>query len=104
MNEKTKEFLELVKQNPDLPIVPMVAREVVTDEGYSNWLGSFRGASVDEYVSVEIYGDNVFFTRDEQSEIEEHFANQIANEISRGIFQQMSILEVLRINEKGRQS
>lgn len=79
---KTKhgDFLRLVKENPDLPIVAMVDSEVVADEGYSWWLGSFKSASVDEYVSVEIHGDNVFFTRDRQDELEEHFFDRIINE------------------------
>lgn len=77
---KSAEFLRLVKQNPNLPIVAMVDSEIVADDGYSWWLGSFKSASVDEYVSVEMYGDNVFYTRDQQDEIEEHFYNRICDE------------------------
>lgn len=76
----TKEFLELAQKNPDLPIVAMVDSEIVADDGYSWWLGSFKSASVDEYVSVEMYGDDVFFTRDQQDKIEEHFFDRICDE------------------------
>lgn len=77
---KTQEFLELVKQNPDLPIVPMVDSEIVADDGYAWWLGSFGCASVGEYVSIKMYGENRFFTKDEQDEIEEYFADNLADE------------------------
>lgn len=45
---KTEEFLELVKQNPELPIVPMVDYEVVADD-YGNWLGCWGQSEVTEY-------------------------------------------------------
>ena len=34
-------LLELVKQNPDLPILPMVDSEIVGDDGYCRWMGSW---------------------------------------------------------------
>lgn len=77
---KTREFLELVKQNPDLPIVPMVDSEIVADDGYAWWLGSFACASVGEYVSIKMRGELRFFTKDEQDEIEEFFADNLADE------------------------
>ena len=77
---KTQDFLELVKQNPDLPIVPMVDSEIVADDGYAWWLGSFGCASVGEYVCIKMYGENRFFTKDEQDEIEEYFADNLADE------------------------
>lgn len=49
MNEKIFELLELIKANPDLPIVPMVDGEIPGDDsGY--WLGAWGRARVDEYL------------------------------------------------------
>ena len=44
----TEKFVQLVKDNPSLPIVPMVDYEVVCDDcGW--WVGSFGRCSVGEY-------------------------------------------------------
>lgn len=61
MNENTQNFLRLVKENPDLPIVPMVHYEVIGGDDYSYWLGSFGKAVVGEYA---IYNDHYFDDRD----------------------------------------
>ena len=44
----TEKLLQLVQENPELPIVPMVDYEVV-DDGYGWWVGSFGRCSVGEY-------------------------------------------------------
>ena len=75
-----KELLKLVQENQDLPIVPMVDSEIVAEDGYNWWLGSFGHSVVDSYVYVEYYGDNRFFTKDEQDLIEEYFAEKIIDE------------------------
>ena len=36
-----KDLLELVKENPDLPVVPIVDQEIVCDDSYTWWLGSW---------------------------------------------------------------
>lgn len=44
----TEKFIQLVQENPELPIVPMVDSDVVCDDcGY--WVGSFGRCSVGEY-------------------------------------------------------
>ena len=40
MNEKINELLELIKANPDLPILPMVDHEIVAED-----YGRLRGRS-----------------------------------------------------------
>jgi len=72
---KTQEFIKLVQENPDLPIVPMVYGEIVDGDHYSYWMGSFCGCEITEYVCFEGYQGDRFYTRDEQDEIEEYFAN-----------------------------
>ena len=41
MNEHTQKFLELVKENPELRIIPMVEFEVVGGDDYFRWMGAF---------------------------------------------------------------
>lgn len=75
-NEKTAKLVKLINENPSLPVVPFVDNEVVSDDcGY--WMGSWRDCYVDEYVVIERCGESRFYTRGEQEEIEEYFAEQI---------------------------
>lgn len=73
----TQAFIKLVQENPDLPIVPMVAYDVVDDDSYHWWLGSFVDCEVTEYALMEMYTEDRFVTRDDQDEIEEYFMNEL---------------------------
>lgn len=42
-------LLLLIKQNPDIEILPMVDSEIVCDEGRMYWLGHWHKAMIDEY-------------------------------------------------------
>lgn len=79
-NAKYGELLRLVAENPSLPVVPMVYSEVVQDDGYSSWIGAFGDARVGEYVLIEMYGENRYFERDGQDEIEEYFVDKYCDE------------------------
>lgn len=61
MNENVEKLLELVKANPDLPIVPMVDAEICGDD-YGTYMGKWGGAKVDEYIIVR---DMVRFKSDD---------------------------------------
>lgn len=50
MNEKTARLLELVKENPELPIVPMVDAEIVCGDDFGTYMGGFGAARVDSYI------------------------------------------------------
>lgn len=76
-DEKTAKLVKLINENPSLPVVPLVYSEVVADDGYAYWIGSWGDCYVDEYVCVEKYGENRFYTRGDQDEIEEYFAEEI---------------------------
>lgn len=39
--QKIKELLALIEQNPTLPVVPMVASEIVCDDSCARWKGSW---------------------------------------------------------------
>lgn len=38
------ELMKLAQENPELPIVPIVDSEIVEDDGYARWLGSWGSA------------------------------------------------------------
>lgn len=74
------ELLRLVAENPSLPVVPFVYSEVVQDDSYSSWLGAFGNAYVGEYVLLEMYGENRYFEREDEEEIEEYFVDKYCDE------------------------
>lgn len=73
---KYGELLRLIAENPYLPVVPMVNSEVVADDGYAYWFGSFSSSTVDEYVCV----NERFYTRDNQDEIEDDFSDYLCDD------------------------
>lgn len=77
-NDKTAKLLRLISENPTLPVVPFVYNEVVADDDYGYWIGSWGDCYVDEYVCIEKYGENRFYARGDQDEIEEYFAEEIS--------------------------
>ncbi len=68
MNEKFKELLKLVEENPDLPILCMVDGDVV-GEDYGYWMASIGTATVGEFASY-----NERYYDDRQAFIEEYYA------------------------------
>lgn len=79
-DEKTARLVKLINENPSLPVVPLVYSEVVCGDGYSYWVGSWCDCDVDEYVCIDKYGENRFYTRGDQDEIEEYFVEKIIDE------------------------
>lgn len=57
-NPKLAQLLELMKENPHLPIVPMVNSEVVADDTWGYWMGSWDHARLDKYYKGE---ERVYF-------------------------------------------
>ena len=55
-NDKSVKLLGLVREHPDLPIVPMVDSEIVGSDGYDWWVGSITDAKIGKYAISE-YGD-----------------------------------------------
>lgn len=62
MDKNIEQLIRLVKENPDLPVVPKVDSDIITDVDYSWWIGSIGEVCVDEYVMIE---DRIFLKRDE---------------------------------------
>lgn len=81
-NENTEKLLRLISENPSLPVVPMVYSEVIADDGYNYWLGSWGDCYVDEYILFKSskYDDGKYYTKDDEDEIEETIAEWIVGE------------------------
>lgn len=68
-NEMSAKLIELIKQNPALPVRFFVDSQVVEDEGYNYWLGDFKDCYVCEYAC---YNDRFYFYED-KDELEEAY-------------------------------
>ena len=65
MKENIKELIKLIQENPDLPVIPMVESEAVSDEwGYT--IASFGRAYVEEYT---IYHERYYDDRESFKEV-----------------------------------
>lgn len=64
MNNKIQLLLQFIKENPDLPVIPMVYYEVV-DGDYNRWMGSIGDCYVGEYA---ILNERYYEDRDEFEE------------------------------------
>ena len=51
--KSTEELFKLMQENPDLPVVPMVDSDVITQEGWAWYIGRLASAEVDEYLVVD---------------------------------------------------
>ena len=44
--ENREKLFQLMRENPELPVVAMVDSEIVADDGYNRWLGGIRRLTV----------------------------------------------------------
>lgn len=73
MNENIITLLELIKENPELNILPMVDGEFCSDE-FAYWSGVWGVAEVDE-----VYGDDerIYFRKYDEEELIENRCDDI---------------------------
>lgn len=74
MNEFTKMLVDLINENPNLPVITMVEMEIVGDDTYGRWYSTIGLACVDEYVMYEKRhsdGINVIYKSDIEEIIED---------------------------------
>ena len=57
MNENIKEILKLIEEHPDLPVVPMVGQDIVSDS-FGEWTAEVGEAEIRK---ICIYEDAVIF-------------------------------------------
>lgn len=76
----SKELIELIKDNPDLPIFAWVNGELCADS-YGYWLGQFNSASIHEYTRVEPYDcfDKDFIFKDDYVDYLEYMLEKEEN-------------------------
>lgn len=103
MNEKIENLLNLVKQNPDLPIVPMVDSEIVAEDGNMKWLGSWGDAHIDYYLHKDerIYFNDLDFdglVEDEMCEIYENIDDEEAEKIAMQVVNEYNWVKCIRID------
>ena len=94
MNKTLNNLIELIKENPDLPVIPMTWGEVCQDcERY--WMGSLSSCEIDEYVC---YDEIVWFKSQGIEELENIIANEEfgvfnAEEIEKRVTEKINSLE-----------
>jgi len=49
---KDTSFIQLIKDNPELPILPMVSYEIAAEDCPTYWGGSWGKSSIEEYLVV----------------------------------------------------
>ena len=68
--KNVKILMDLIKENPNLEILPMVCSEVVFDDSYSTWMGAWGTANIDEYHHSD---DRIYFKKLDFEELVEKF-------------------------------
>lgn len=63
---RIEELLKLVQENPDLPIIPIVDAEEVSDDIYNYWIGGWGHSKVTEYYVGE---EEIHFRDDDEEEV-----------------------------------
>lgn len=49
--ENREELFRLMRENPELPVVPMVDGEIAGDDGCARWLGAWGSAYIGKYIT-----------------------------------------------------
>lgn len=76
------ELLTLMKDNPDLPVLPMVDGEIVAGDEYSYWVGSWGRCSVDSYL-ISDRAERIFFKSEDDvfDVLERHLSDEEFEEL-----------------------
>lgn len=64
------ELLKLIKENPELEIVPMVDSECVQGDDFSYWMAGWGTANIDEYHCSD---ERIYFKEDDFEELVDDF-------------------------------
>ena len=76
--ENVKILLDLIKENPDLPIVPMVDGEIVASDEHTSWLGSFGTAEIDH---IWNNGERIYIDSHDEDELIQNILDEIPAEV-----------------------
>ena len=88
-NVFTKVLVELINENPELPVITMVDAEIVCDDSYGRWYSSIGCSRVDEYVIYKklycdtkniIYKSDIIEIEEDLQERDEELTDEQAKE------------------------
>lgn len=68
--EHIQNLIKLATENPTLKIIPMVNSEVVVDDGYCYWAGSWEKAYIDE---VYVDDERIYFKSNDAEDLEQQY-------------------------------
>lgn len=74
MNKNLEQFIDLVKENPDLEVICMVDHEIVPSDDYGRYMAGIGKSEVDDYYHKD---ERIYFKSSDLDEIEEDFENNI---------------------------
>ena len=98
--ENVQSLLDLIKENPELKILPMIDAEIVADDTYGWWAGSFGKAEIDH---IWNNGERIYFKSGAEEDLIEKEFDLIYDEIfSHDIEPDPSIINQMatsRVNE-----
>lgn len=63
--ENLRKLIALIEENPDLPVMAMVDRDVVAGDDYGRWFASIGNSVIEEYA---VYNDKCLIDREEFKE------------------------------------
>ena len=53
MKNNLKNLLKLIKENPELPVIPFVDGEIVCGDEYCRWIGSIGDVNIKEFCTFK---------------------------------------------------
>ena len=74
MNDKIKDLLKLIQDNPTLEILPMVNSDCVGGDDYSSWSAEWGKSEVDECYSED---ERIYFKSTDYDELVEDYMNDV---------------------------
>lgn len=77
--ENVQLLLDLIKENPELKILPMIDAEIVADDTYGWWAGSFGKAEIDH---IWNNGERIYFKSGDEEDLIEKELEIIEDEFS----------------------
>jgi len=76
--ENVQFLLDLIEENPEVRIVPLVNSEIAEDDGLASWMGSVGKSEID-YIWDN--GERIFFKSQDEEELIEKEMDAIENEV-----------------------
>lgn len=64
--QNREKLFRLIQENPELPVISMVDCDIVPDDGFQWWLGSWGYSEINQFILV---GGKILFKDDDEEEI-----------------------------------